>query len=413
MPLLVPCEELKPGMCLKQPLLWRGRVMLAAGDVLTTVDINSLRMRFPKHSLCIADPALDDAIDFENDSYEREVARKAQRIIADSMSEVQERFTTHPSLDGVSLHGIDRAVTEVIEYLRSHPVSAVLLDNIIHGKHYLSERAGSIFYLSLLLGGATREYINSERKRQSSAQNLTPRVTQNLAPLGLGAMLLDLGMLPLRHLFTETEALTPQTWQQIRQHPITGASMLPEDFSSTAKMIVRTHHENLDGTGYPQEFAGEKLHVFTRIIRIVDAYEAATARRIYKEAKSRTRTLWEMSAGPYQPYYDQNLMRTFIQLVQPFPVGAKIRLVNQQYAVVVKYNRRDPLSPQIVIAFDSRNRRIPNHQLEGVRTLGESPEFRAASFEGEDLAYLYENESWPLRASRVGVWPSLFEAAYP
>ena len=413
MPLMVRCGELQPGMRLAEPLVWQGRVMLAAGTDLTATDIESLSARFPDRLLRIGDPVLDETIAFEDDGHERQVAHKARRLISDCMSDVQRRFGTHASLDGLSIQGIHEAVREVITFLNANPVSAALLDDFVGGDHYLSARAGNVFYLSMMLGNANREYIAEERQRLTSSRELSTRVSDNLLSLGLGAMLIDLGMLPLSHLFDSNEPLTPETWSQIRLHPVVGAKLLADDFPAAARMIVRTHHENMDGSGYPDGLAGEQLHIFTRIVRVADAFDAATSRAVYREAKSPVRVLWEMTVGPYRQFYDETVVTTLGRLLHPFPIGAKIRLADRRYAVVVKYNRASPIAPHVIVAFDSLNRRLPDNEIGAVFTLGERPELRGVSYAGEDLSYLYGGEDTSHNRSRVGVWPSLFEAAYP
>ena len=79
MPLLLRGEELQAGMTLVEPLIWRGRVMLTAGTVLAASDVRTLASKFPKTSVKIGDPELDGAVEFEDDSLEREVARTAQQ----------------------------------------------------------------------------------------------------------------------------------------------------------------------------------------------------------------------------------------------------------------------------------------------------------------------------------------------
>jgi HD-GYP domain-containing protein (c-di-GMP phosphodiesterase class II) len=387
--------------------------MLAADTVLTVEDINSLKSRFPKHGFRIVDPVLDAVVDFEDDSYERIVAHTAKRKIADCMSEVGERFSKYASLHGVNVSKIQAAVLEVIKYLEENPVSAALVDNLMGGRGYLSEHAGNVFYLSMLLGTAANHYVAKERQRQSITPNLDPHLAESLVPLGLGAMLMDLGMLPFQSLFTQEEPLTPDLWERIRRHPVAGVELLPDEFSATAKTIVRTHHENMDGSGYPEGLPGDRVHVFSRIVRIADAYDAGTAVRTYKEAKSPVRVLWEMSVGPYRRCYDQNLISTFARLMQPFPIGSKIRLRNGQYAVVVKYNRGNPVAPLVIVAFDANNRRIPRDRLPKPMCLGERPEVRGATFRSEDISFMYDEGQQMVRRSRVGVWPSIFEAAFP
>ncbi|MBN1346085.1 MAG: HD domain-containing protein [Phycisphaerae bacterium] len=413
MPLLMPCAELKPGMRLVEPFIWHERLMIAADTVLDGSDIRSLQGRFPEERFRVADPDLDEVVEFEDDTHEREVAFAAQRRISECMTDVQTRFSTNATLGRAAMATIHSAVQDVIRFLEENPVSAALIENLMGNRGYLSQRAGNVFYLSMLLGTSSHQYVASERKRMSTARDLDTSMAKNLVPLGLGAMLLDLGMLPLEYLFEEPQPLTPEIWEQIRDHPIAGARMLPDDATAVVKMIVKTHHENFDGTGYPAGIPGEKLHIFTRIVRIADAFDAATSARVYRDGKSASRALWEMTIGPFKKYYDPELTKTFARLIQPFPIGSKIRLRNGQYAVVVKYNRENPFEPLVIVAFDSRNRRIPKRELVPPMRLGVHPDLRAASFCGEDLTFLYEPPAEDPKRSRIGVWPNLFEAAFP
>ncbi len=412
MPLLVEAGDLKPGMCLAEAFVWHERVMMTADTVLTDMDVETMQARFPKYHFRIKDHQLDQAVDFEDDSYEREVAHSAQRKIASAMTEVQSRISTHSSLDEASVAIIRSAITDVIRYLESHPVMAALVDNYIGKEGYLPQRAGNVFYLSMMLGTAAHEYVAEERRRQTS-RNPDPRVIRSLVPLGLGAMLMDVGMVPLAELYESDKPMTPEDWKRIRQHPIDGAKLIPNEISATARMIVRTHHENYVGGGYPEGIPGSKLHVFSRIARIADAYDAATSVRVYREAKSPTRVIWEMTVGPYRRFYDQELMKVFARLIQPFPIGSKIRLQNGRYAVVIRYNRENPLAPWVIVAFDEKDRRIPDFALGQPRQLGSRYDLRAASFGEEDISFIYQPAPDAANMSRVGFWPSLFEAAYP
>ena len=74
--------------------------------------------------------------------------------------------------------------------------------------------------------------------------------------------------------------------------------------------------------------------------------------------------------GPYRHHYDQRLVKAFVRLIQPFPVGSKIRLRDRRYGVVVKYNRDNPVAPYIVVAFDPRGERYYGEDVEGVLMLG-------------------------------------------
>ena len=189
--------------------------------------------------------------------------------------------------------------------------------------------------------------------------------------------------------------------------------MLPDSLPATAKMIVRWHHENYDGTGYPDRKPGAGLHVFVRIARICDAFDAATSDKVYKKAQSAVRVLWEMSNGPLQKFYDPVLMKVFTSIIQPFPIGGKLQLADGRTAVVVRYNRKSPFHPTAVIAFDEHGHRLPAEKITAPLNIGDGNSLRLDSFAGEKLTYLYETPE-PLLAPTHGKrFTTLFEAAFP
>ena len=277
MPVIVATSDLQPGMRLAEPIIQQNRVLLAANKELTQHDINALRRLFPEQQMRVVDPILDAITDCEDDSRERDVAEMVRTKIGSAMAEMQERFSSRASPNELSISGVQSAVAEVIAYLEQNPVSAALVAQAFGGSGYLAQHTGNVFYLSLLLGTTVRDYVVQERMRQTSAKGVAPTALQDLTPLGLGAMFMDLGMLPLQSLYTQKQPLTDAQRKQVLEHPLVGADMLPESFSPVARSVVKTHHENVDGSGYPAGLTRDELHIFARIVRIADAFDAATA----------------------------------------------------------------------------------------------------------------------------------------
>jgi len=79
--------------------------------------------------------------------------------------------------------------------------------------------------------------------------------------------------------------LTPQEKRVIEEHPVKAARVLrAAGFGQRLVDMVLYHHENWDGTGYPQRLAGDVIPVGARVLRVADAYEAMTSDRPYRSA---------------------------------------------------------------------------------------------------------------------------------
>lgn len=390
MPVLVNCNELQEGMRLAEAFVHHGRTMVPAGKILEASFVESLQRRYPTQMFKVGDPVLDSIVEFEDDSRERESASRAATQISAAMAEVHQKFQSRTSLGGVDFVGVQNTVAEVMKFLSENASSAALLSRQLDSGSYLADHAGNVFYLSMVLGAAVRDYVVRERRRQTAAAHIASAQALDLLPLGLGVMLMDVGMLPLAHLFKQQGELSEEDRKALRDHPNVGAEMIPESMPATVKMLVRTHHENFAGNGYPTGVPGRKLHVFSRIARICDGFDAATACQVYREAKSPTRALWEMTAGPWAKAYDPVLMKVFTTLIQPFPIGARLHLEDGRRAVVVRYNRGCAFKPFVIVAFDENGDRLPDDKLGKVVVVGDGNDLKIRSYGGEDLSYLNE-----------------------
>lgn len=413
MPILVPCSDLTPGMILFDGIRRGGRVLLAAKKELTRTDLDALQRRFPSMLVRVVDPELDSLAEFEDDSKEREVADTVRERISETITNVEERFTERTALVKVDFGKIQATVVEIVEYLKSNPRSAAMLPAATDKNCYLAQRAGNVFYLSMLLAVTVREYIFHERQRRMQAKDISRQTLEDLTPLGLGTMFMDIGLMPLRHLYETEKQLTPEENKQVRAHAHASADLMPDSFSAVGRVTIKTHHENSDSSGYPDSTPAFRLHVFARIARIADAFDAATSQGVFEQARSPARALWEMTNGPYSRFYDPTLLDVFARLIQPFPIGAKLRLTDGRYAVVVKYNRRRPFYPSLIIAYNRQGERLPNSQLIGPFTLDTRPHLQLATWGSEDLSYLRSGGFGSLRPEKSFSFKTLFDALYP
>lgn len=113
----------------------------------------------------------------------------------------------------------------------------------------------------------------------------------------LGAYLHDLGKVRVPHeVLNKPGPLTHEEREIMEMHPLYGLEMLGSvEFPWDVKTIIRSHHEKIDGTGYPDRLRGDEIPVSAQVICIVDVYDALTTTRPYRAAFTHERAIAEMT----------------------------------------------------------------------------------------------------------------------
>jgi putative nucleotidyltransferase with HDIG domain len=134
------------------------------------------------------------------------------------------------------------------------------------------------------------------------AEQLDWRV-QQMEQLRFGAILHDIGKIQISEaILRKRDRLTPEEWNEIRRHPISGADMVRDiPYLAPAIPIIRYHHERWDGTGYPDGLVGDAIPIGARIVSVADAFDAMTTERPYSPAR------------PPQEAYEEILSRSGTQ----------------------------------------------------------------------------------------------------
>jgi HD-GYP domain-containing protein (c-di-GMP phosphodiesterase class II) len=188
---------------------------------------------------------------------------------------------------------------------------------------------------------------------------------ETLRSVGIGAMVLDIGktQLPLSLL---NKAGKPEAaeWSVLKDHVRLGMQILEQDKRADAcmKMMVRMHHERLDGSGYPDALHGDLIPLPGRIAGIVDCYDAMTSARPYAKGLSTydaVRELKRLGKSWFQP----ELVELFIQAVGVFPTGTLVELNSGEVAVVITQNRFRRLRPEVMLVLDARKKTRADFEL--------------------------------------------------
>lgn len=114
--------------------------------------------------------------------------------------------------------------------------------------------------------------------------------------LKIAAMLHDIGKIAIPdYILLKPEELTGEEFGIIRNHCAIGDDILtPIALFERERKIIRHHHENFDGSGYPDGLAGEAIPLLSRLIAVADAYDAMTTDRPYRLSMSREDAMMEL-----------------------------------------------------------------------------------------------------------------------
>jgi putative nucleotidyltransferase with HDIG domain len=117
-----------------------------------------------------------------------------------------------------------------------------------------------------------------------------PRMLQAIEA---AALLHDTGKIAVpEHILNKPGKLTPAEFEKMKLHAPIGADILSSiEFPFPVVPIVRHHHENWDGTGYPDHLAGEAIPVGARILSVVDCFDALTSDRPYRRRMTEEQAL--------------------------------------------------------------------------------------------------------------------------
>lgn len=290
---------------------------------------------------------------------------------------------------GVSLHkgtGIEltratSAVRTLLDELISEPGAAFLLTTVKSHHEYTFYHSINTSILALALG------------------RLVGLDDDDLVVLGLGAMLHDIGKIGVSaSILRNPGQLSPSDWAEIERHPQLGAEAIlaaTRPGQEAAAVVAFEHHARFDGRGYPvaarplgDHDGRSGLHFFSRLVSVVDTYDAITTRRSYRRAETPTRALSTLLHGAGTSH-DPDFVHAFIRMMGIYPPGTLLRMADGQVVMVSHPSDKPDAPPYGVIVADTWGNESP--ELEPVRiSLDEVQDQLAAERIGLDPTRILE-----------------------
>jgi putative nucleotidyltransferase with HDIG domain len=148
------------------------------------------------------------------------------------------------------------------------------------------------------------------------ALNLPP---DELELLRISAIFHDIGKIGTGDdILAKTDRLSAKEYEEIKKHPLKGAQILSAVFMfRNVVPIVQSHHERIDGQGYPQGLRGEQIPFLSRIITVVDAFDAMTSDRQYRSRLELERAKTQLVLGR-NTQFDASIVDTFLPLLEDY-----------------------------------------------------------------------------------------------
>jgi HD-GYP domain-containing protein (c-di-GMP phosphodiesterase class II) len=181
--------------------------------------------------------------------------------------------------------------------------------------------------------------------------------TEELIKIAQAALLHDLGKLLVdERIIYKSDKLTEAEWEIMRQHPILGAKILMESewVSELAINVAFGHHISHDGSGYPDLVGDVRLDPVTQLIKVIDVYEAMTAKRPYKTPLSPEKAAELLLKGAGKEF-NPLCVDAFLRSFGVYPPGTLVNLDNGQQGMVVSNNPQDPFRPVVQLLDDQEN----------------------------------------------------------
>lgn len=126
----------------------------------------------------------------------------------------------------------------------------------------------------------------------------------------------DIGKIAIpREILNKSSKLSPEEFEIVKSHPVIAADLLKKAGLEDIAKMIRHHHERIDGQGYPDGLTGEQIPIESRIIAVVDAYDAMTSERPYKRMLTNEEAIEELKANS-GTQFDPLIVRIFIELLK-------------------------------------------------------------------------------------------------
>lgn len=127
--------------------------------------------------------------------------------------------------------------------------------------------------------------------------------------------------------------------------------------------VAYSHHERIDGTGYPRGLDGSRISVYTKIISLADSFDAMTAERCYSKAMTPSAAVKEIYKNR-GTQFDDRLALQFIKAIGVYPPGTVVEMANGCLGLVLERSQKYQHLPKVLWLKDDKHQSVRKKLLD-------------------------------------------------
>ncbi|MDN3918681.1 HD-GYP domain-containing protein [Roseateles violae] len=173
---------------------------------------------------------------------------------------------------------------------------------------------------------------------------------EEMMDLGVGALLHDIGKtaLPAR-LRNRDDSFSLSENQVYQSHVAKGVALAQGmGLAPGPLLVIAQHHENADGSGFPQRLNMDRMSTAARIVALVNRFDGLCNPLLVSKAMTPHEALSLMFAQG-RNRFDATMLNAFIRMMGVYPPGSTVQLTDDRYALVVAVNSSRPLKPKVMV----------------------------------------------------------------
>ncbi len=174
---------------------------------------------------------------------------------------------------------------------------------------------------------------------------------KKIKDIAIGCLLHDIGFIqiPLHYHNLTVEECTPKELKEIKKHIIYGYSSVEKMkwLSQISKDIILSHHERIDGSGYPFHIKGDRIKIGSKIAAVCDEFDSKVYGNMTKKMKVHDTIDYIVSKAGV--LYDFSVVEAFVASVAAYPTGTLVLTNQEEMGIVLRQNPKCPTRPVIRI----------------------------------------------------------------